>query len=193
MDPTTLGVTTISSNGLLPSPVGVPVEPDGEILVAQYGTNEILRVDSTNQTVVTAGGGLDGLFGIAVSVSDEIYVTSQHNASVFTINPTNGLQTLLVTGPPLANPYGTAIAITTPPLVITGVTMIESGQLLLTFKALPGTTNSILASTSIAIPLSQWTVLGVGTAVSTGQFLFIDAIPGNFPQRLSQFEFTSCL
>jgi hypothetical protein len=48
---------------------------------------------------------------------------------------------------------------------------------------LPGASVTIVATTNLSFSLNNWTVLGIATEVSPGQFRFIDAPAPNNPGR----------
>jgi len=68
--------------------------------------------------------------------------------------------------------------------VITGVhTVSASGGFEIDFTATPGSTNTVLASTNVALPLAQWTPLGIGVNIVSDQFRFIDLSASAYAQR----------
>jgi uncharacterized lipoprotein YddW (UPF0748 family) len=69
------------------------------------------------------------------------------------------------------------------PPIITGCSLLVSGEFQLQFNGATGTNYCVLASTNLALPLSNWTVLGGVTENSPGQFQFTDPQATNFPAR----------
>jgi alpha-glucosidase len=62
--------------------------------------------------------------------------------------------------------------------------MISSNQTCsLTFTNFPGTRFTVLTSTNLNLPLTNWTVLGSATEIAPGQFQFIDTQATNFTSR----------
>jgi hypothetical protein len=52
-----------------------------------------------------------------------------------------------------------------------------------TFKNVSGATFSVVASTNLALPLSNWTVLGGALEFSPGQYQFTEPLDTNARQR----------
>ena len=52
----------------------------------------------------------------------------------------------------------------------------------LSLEAVPGATFSVLASASMELPLSNWTVIGEMTEVEPGRYQFTDTRPATSPQ-----------
>jgi hypothetical protein len=60
---------------------------------------------------------------------------------------------------------------------------LVNGSLEFTFTNVTGGVFNALATTNVAAPLSNWTVLGNVTEIADGQFQFSDAQTTNFPRR----------
>ena len=54
----------------------------------------------------------------------------------------------------------------------------------MTLTNIPGASLTVLATTNVAAPLSNWTVLGPIPEIAPGQFQFIDPAPTNLPRRI---------
>jgi hypothetical protein len=59
-------------------------------------------------------------------------------------------------------------------LNLSGTMLEPTGAYQLGFSAFPHSTNTVLASTNLAVPLSDWTSLGTATEFSPGLFIFTD-------------------
>jgi hypothetical protein len=69
------------------------------------------------------------------------------------------------------------------PFAVFNSTMLSGGAFQFTFGNTPGVSFTALGTTNLALPMSNWTVLGGVTEVSPGQFEFTDLqVPSN-PQR----------
>jgi hypothetical protein len=75
-----------------------------------------------------------------------------------------------------------ATVIVSPPLLGLPV-LLGNGALRFGFSNAPGASFSVLASTNVALPLSNWINLGPATQGLAGQYLFTDPTGTNFPQR----------
>ena len=67
--------------------------------------------------------------------------------------------------------------------VITSAVRLSDGSFQLVYTNAPYGTNTVLTSTDMTMPLTNWTALGSGMEVSPGQFQFIDPQATNLPQR----------
>jgi hypothetical protein len=67
--------------------------------------------------------------------------------------------------------------------VITSAAKLPDGTFQLVYTNTPYGTNTVLTSTDMTVPLTNWTALGSGTEVLPGQFQFIDSQATNIPQR----------
>ena len=67
--------------------------------------------------------------------------------------------------------------------VITSAAKLPDGTFQIVYTNLPYGTNTVLTSTDMTVPLTNWTALGSGAEVLPGQFQFIDPQATNFPQR----------
>jgi hypothetical protein len=67
--------------------------------------------------------------------------------------------------------------------VITSVATLPDGAFQLVYTNMPYGTNTVLTSTDMTLPLTNWTAIGSGTEVSPGQFQFTDSQATNTPQR----------
>ncbi len=78
---------------------------------------------------------------------------------------------------------GSIQVISTASIQINGAMITSGGAFQLSFTNTPGTSFSVVASTNISLPLSNWTSLGSVTETAPGQFQFTDSQTTNFPQR----------
>jgi alpha-galactosidase len=73
-----------------------------------------------------------------------------------------------------------ALAIAPGPFEVFPPLVLPNGSLQITFTNVPGTSFTVLAATNLALPLSQWTVLGSASETSRGKFQFNDTMtPAN--------------
>jgi hypothetical protein len=57
--------------------------------------------------------------------------------------------------------------------------VLSNGSFQLSFTNTPGASFTVLTSTNIALPLTNWTVLGAPIEISPGQFRFVDTLATN--------------
>jgi hypothetical protein len=76
------------------------------------------------------------------------------------------------------------IAVPTPTaIILTSAGVLPGGAFQFGFTNTPGVSFTVLATTNLALPLSNWTVLGGVTEVSPGNFQFTDPQAASYPQR----------
>src|SRR5438552_720614 len=78
LNPATLTGATVASAGKLIQPLGIVLDANGNVFVADTGARAIIRIDSATglQTVVAAGAKLGTPFGIAVDSRGDILVAN---------------------------------------------------------------------------------------------------------------------
>ena len=77
--------------------------------------------------------------------------------------------------------YRTVLVVARPTLI--GLEQRGDGLFQFTFTSTPGATFNVLATTNLALPLSEWTVLGPAVESPPGQFHFTHVAATNAPQR----------
>jgi hypothetical protein len=70
-----------------------------------------------------------------------------------------------------------------PKITLTGAATLPGGVLQFAFANLPGSVNTILATTNAASALNTWTTVGTAIETSPGQFKFTDLQATNFARR----------
>jgi hypothetical protein len=70
----------------------------------------------------------------------------------------------------------------TPP-VLTGAQMLDNGVLQFAFSNTIGASFTVLSSTDLSVPMSNWTVVGTASNTTPGQFQFTSQPTTNDPQR----------
>jgi Bacterial Ig domain/Cadherin-like len=184
IDPVTLNQTVISSTGLLTSPVSIAIEPDGNLLSAQFLDNSVVRISYPDgaQSTLTSGTNLNTAFGVAANASGHVFVSSANGAPIVEVNQVNGAQTIV--GPNFVfSSLGIAVVGATAPPNMAGVMPLGAGQFLVRFTSAVGTGNTVLGTTNLLLPLTNWSVLGAATEASAGNFQFTDTNAVNQPAR----------
>ena len=69
------------------------------------------------------------------------------------------------------------------PGTLTGVTRLGNGSFRFGFTNLTDASFTVFASTNVAWPFANWTMVGLATEVSSGQFQFTDPQATNSAQR----------
>jgi hypothetical protein len=70
-----------------------------------------------------------------------------------------------------------------PAIILTHAAMLASGVFQFAFTNTPALSFSVLGTTNLSVPFSNWTVLGVATETSAGQFQFANPQTTNSLQR----------
>ena len=73
-------------------------------------------------------------------------------------------------------------AVASLPLILTGPQKLGDGAFQFSFTNTPGASFTVLATTNLALPLSNWLVLGAPTQILSGHFQFTDLQATNNPQ-----------
>jgi hypothetical protein len=104
----------LSSGGLLSQPRGVGLEADGSLVVA--GSGSVVRIDAASgaQSLVSTGGNLAALGGIAVDDCTGDLFTAERGVTGGTpalvrIHPGTGAQSVVSTGNHLIEPLGVSL------------------------------------------------------------------------------------
>jgi hypothetical protein len=66
---------------------------------------------------------------------------------------------------------------------LSGAGLLPSGAFQFAFAGLPHSTNMVLTSTNLTLPLSDWTALGSASEFSPGLFVFTDTEATNYSSR----------
>ncbi len=107
--------------------------------------------------------------------------------SGFAFAPTNaGSYTVIatITDPNYQGSATNTLVISVNSSIVAGGATLTNGTFQVSFASHPGGSFSVLATTNLALPLSDWTVLGAVTEVAPGHYQFTDLEATNCPQRL---------
>jgi hypothetical protein len=145
----------------------------------------ILYVDGISNAsgTITAGSGLLSsanatTFGSRQSSTnayDLQYVGSLEEVAIYT----NALSAARV----LAHYQAATLATTPPPPVINSATVLSNGAFQLTFTNTNNVVFSVLSTTNLGLPASNWTMLGTTTNIGGGLHGFTDSAATNFWNR----------
>jgi hypothetical protein len=145
---------------------------------AGYANDRVLarKLRGQNQWIVTAwaADGITNNVTVTIPTIGNLTVTAVPAASVYqvTMTGTNVTQTLL-------DEYASF----PPPIILTGEAKLLNGAFQFAFTNTPGGTNTVLTTTNLLLPLTNWTVLGTVTDSPPGQFQFTDPQAINHPLR----------
>jgi sugar lactone lactonase YvrE len=189
---------TLVSSGLL-FPSGVAVDGAGNVYIADSGHGAIKElphafVDATAKTESAAAGTdvLSPVVPVTANMAGALSPTSdQPWLTIGTI--ANGVVSFSFTANTGASRtahislLGISITVNqaglaTPPL-LTGAKMLSKGAFQFSFTNNPGGSFTVITTTNVALPLSQWTVAGVPTIIAPGVFQFTSGPGTNGPRR----------
>jgi photosystem II stability/assembly factor-like uncharacterized protein len=198
-----------ASNNIASRTFTVTVNPVNDMPVFTKGPDQSLPFGTTNaQTVVNWATGIDDgdpevvqtlTFNLTNS-NPAMFATppsvSSNGTLAYTPNGTSGTATIGVSltddaaagGPALTTAVQTftitvAAATTPPPPVISSATVLSNGAFQLTFTNTNDIVFSVLGTTNLGLPASNWTVLGTTTNIGGGQHGFTDSEATNFWSR----------
>lgn len=153
------------------------IKADGTIIAWGAGLNNTGFFPNLGQAIVPAGlnslNPLQFVSGYVDHTSAGNYLLSTYGGNPFGGYSAPLIRTVIVTAPP------------TPPF-LTGLTTLSNGALQFSFTNGTPTGFTVLASTNVTLPASNWTVIGGASQISPGVYQFIDLQATNFPQRYYQ-------
>jgi hypothetical protein len=116
-------------------------------------------------------------------------LSTNWSTNSFTSAPVSGLPpgwtlaTVFVNGIPRTSSILRIDAVAMPAIILTNAAKLPGGAFQFAFTNMPGLGFSVLATTNLTLPLSNWTLLGDVIEISPGQFQFTDPQATNSPQR----------
>lgn len=156
------------------SPQGLAFDSAGNLYVSSAGDDIIYKFTPRGVRSIFAYTDR-GPHGVAFDSAGNLFVANS-TAGTITKHAPNGSGTVFASG--LNSPTSIAIwpglKIPVKPIVLTNTTALADGSLQFSFTKTAFGTNTVLATTNLSLPLSNWTVLGVSTEASPGQFQFTD-------------------
>jgi sugar lactone lactonase YvrE len=191
-------VTTLVAYPEVYAPYGVAVDGAGNVYIADFGHNAIEElpyafVDPTPR-LESLSAGNDALPPVLPATENLLppFAPTSDQSWLTITGITNGVVSFSFTadtGPArTANitVLGQTIPITqgligTPPILI-GAQMLGNGVLQFAFTNNPSGAFTVLSTTNLSLPLSNWTVVGTATNFASGQFQFTSAPTTNDAQ-----------
>jgi streptogramin lyase len=186
------------SSGLL-FPAGVAVDRAGNVYIADSSHGAVKElphafVDAAVKTE-SASAGTDALGSVLPATanmnapfaptSDQSWLTigAINNGVVsfsFTAN-TGATRTAHITLFGVSITVNQAGAVTSP--LLTGAKILSGGAIQFSFTNNPAGSFTVVSTTNVSLPLSQWTVAGVPTVIAPGVFQFTSGLATNGPRR----------
>jgi len=191
-------LTTFASSEVV-FPGGVAVDGTGNVFIANYGSNLIMElpyafVDPTPKLEGLSAGSdvLPGVLPATENLLPPFAPTSDQSWLTIT-GITNGVVNFSFTanaGPARTaniSLLGQTIPVTqgtigTPP-ILTGVQMLGGNVLQFNFSNTQTASLTVLSTTNMALPLSDWTVVGTAMNTAPGHYQFISQPTTNDEQR----------
>lgn len=155
--PTIQSVWTNSSGGR-GSPFATSTDGSNNVIVWVVGNEGDQRLHGLNGdtgAVVYSGGGANELmsgthrFSTAIAARGRVYVAADNRVFAFTVP--------------------------VPPIVLTNPVVLADGTFQFNFTNIPGLSFTVRGTTNLALPFTNWTLLGNATEISPGQFQFTNA------------------
>jgi DNA-binding beta-propeller fold protein YncE len=195
------GAVTILVPSGLNQPIGVAVDATGNVYIADTYNDAIKElpyafVDPTPR-LETVAAGSDAL-PVVLPLTENLrapFAPSSDQSWLTITGITNGVVSFSFTANTNTGSARTAhitllgqtisitqVVIGTPP-TLTGARMLASGVLQFAFTNTPNASFTVLSSTNLSLPLSNWTVVGTATNTGGGQFQFTSQPTTNDPQR----------
>ena len=188
-------VSALDSAGLS-APAGVAVDATGNVYIADTGNNAIKElarafVDPTAKSEAPAAGSDSLPVVLPVTENLNVPLAPSSDQSWLTITSTNdGVVTFNFTAAPTTRTAHMALLGQSVSVVQTGsgapfvaAQVLANGDLNLTFTGGATHTYTVLSTTNLAVPLTNWTVLGTATGNGSGSFQFTAPAVTNYPQQ----------
>ena len=153
------------------------IKADGSVIAWGAGTSSTGFFPNYGQAIIPAG-------------LTNLNPTTNISGSVNTMLEGNYLLTYTGSNPfgGISTPVTRNVFVTAPPAqsFLTGFAALGNGTRQFNFTNATSTSFTVLATTNIALPTSNWTVLGAATVISPGVYQFTDTQATNFPRRFYQ-------
>jgi len=153
------------------------LKADGTVIAWGAGLNNTGFFPNLGQAIVPGGlntlNPLPFVSGYVDHTSVGNYLLSTYGGNSFGGYSAPLIRTVIVTAPPI-------------PPFLTGLTTLSNGALQFSFTNGTPTGFTVLASTNVALPASNWTAIGGASQISPGVYQFTDNQATNFPQRFYQ-------
>ncbi len=98
-------VTTLHAGAPLSGPAGITVAQNRDVIVADFGSSSLVRIDATTGAASVIAGGLGGPLRVAELRDGDFVVTSNSGRSLLRVTPA-GAVTTLASGAPFNRPFG---------------------------------------------------------------------------------------
>jgi streptogramin lyase len=193
-------VTFLISN-VLSAPLSIALDTAGNLYAAEYAFNAIMHEQprafvNAAVRIENSAAGVDSLPAV-LPVTENLlppFAPASSDPSWLTITGvTNGVVTFSFT----ANSGATRTAnitvlgqsvpitqqITLTPPIITGIKLLSNTVFQFSFSNTQSTNFTVIASTNLSAPLSNWTVLGAPSNIAANSFQFTSQPVSNNPQR----------
>jgi len=166
--------------GGLNGPIGMAFDREGNLYVANFNGNTVTKFSSTGALLGDFASGLSEPYFIGFDAASNLYVANFGTNTVLRFTPAGvgsiygtisspcslavwpGLSLVVTNGATNAPPFGLKMS------------PIASGQMTLRFFGNTNSTFTVLASTNMLIPKTNWTVLGTATLQASNMFQFTD-------------------
>ena len=176
----------------LNEPYGLAFDGSGSLYVANSGTNGALvntivkfTSEGVRSTFATASGGLSRPTGLAFDSAGNLFVANFGNGTIVKLAP-DGNGSVFASG--LNSPAAIAIfpglnLWSATPIIISSPKTLTNGMFQFDVHDNPGLTLTVLSTTNVSLPLTNWTALGGVTEASPGMYRFVDTQAANVSQR----------
>jgi hypothetical protein len=101
-------VQTLHSGAPLAGPAGIAVARNRDVLVTDFNTNSLLRIDAQTGAIAPVAGGLGGPLRVVEMLDGDFAVTSSSGRSVLRVTP-GGVVSTIAGGAPMNRPFSVAV------------------------------------------------------------------------------------
>lgn len=171
----------------LNQPWGLAFDLSGNLFVSNFGDHRIYKYAPSGDrtTFATSASGIRGPQGLAFDSAGNLYVANSVSNNILKYSPA-GAASIFATG--LVSPCSIAIqpglSVWNLPAVKLTETKIQSGgSFYFSFTNTPDVSFSVLASTNLFEPLTNWAVIGPAAEIFSGYYYFTDTQAANISKR----------
>jgi hypothetical protein len=168
-------------------PWGLAFDNAGNLFISTRGDYKIYKFSSNGNrtTFATVGSGLRDPQGLAFDSAGNLYVANSLSNNILKYSPA-GAVSVFASG--LGSPCSIAIqpglrSWNLPPVKLNETKIQTNGAFYFSFTNTPDVRFSVVTSTNVSAPLTNWTAIGTAAEIYSGYYYFNDVQATNIQQR----------
>jgi sugar lactone lactonase YvrE len=165
------GVQTTFASGLA-HPQGLAFNRAGDLFEADFSSGDVYEF-TPGGAQSTFASGLSNPYGLAFNSAGNLFVTDFNGGNVYEFTP-GGAQSTFASGSPTNHLTALVFQGVPAPPVLVQLTFLGNGAFQFGITNNQGASFTVLTTTNLMSPLTNWTVLGTLTNTGSGQYEFTD-------------------